>query len=192
MEDKRDTVTVLLGRAAAGEDAAARELLPLVYDELRALAAAHFRHERRDHTLQPTALVHEAYIRLIGQADTPWQDRRHFFVLAARTMRNILVDHARGKHREKRGGGWGRVAVDAVDAVEPRGGGLDALDLIALDDALNRLADLDERKARLVELRFFAGLTSDDAASVLHVSRSTAAEEWRMARAWLLKELKSG
>jgi RNA polymerase sigma factor (TIGR02999 family) len=185
--DQHEDLTILLGRAAAGEAAAAAELLPLVYDELRKLAGAYFRDERRSHTLQPTALVHEAYIRLVNQPDIAWESRRQFFVLAARAMRNILVDHARGKRREKRGGGWGRVAIDDVKASDAAS---DTLDLIALDEALERLATLDERKARLVELRFFGGLTSEEAAKVLEISRSTAADEWRMARAWLLREMK--
>ena len=146
-----------------------------------------FLDERRHHTLQPTALVHEAYVRLVQARDMSWESRGQFFVLAAKAMRNILVDHARGRNRLKRGGGWGRVTLDGVhgpaEAVEGH-------DLLALEEALAKLELMDERKARLVELRFYAGLTSEDAARVLGISRSTAAEEWRMARAWLHKTLK--
>lgn len=178
-------VTRLLNAAAAGNGSAANDLLPLVYDALRALAADLFLNERRNHTLEATALVHEAYVRLVQQRDMAWNSRGQFFVIAAKAMRNILVDHARGKGRQKRGGGWDRVTLDAVPGEEGPG----VLDMLALDDALSRLAAMDERKARLVELRFFAGLSSEDAAKVLGISRSTAAEEWRMARAWLYREL---
>jgi RNA polymerase sigma factor (TIGR02999 family) len=184
---RADDVTRLLNAAAQGHDSAVSDLLPLVYDSLRSLAADFFLRERRGHTLQPTALVHEAYIRLVRQEGVDWQSRGQFFVIAAKAMRNILVDHARGRDRLKRGGGWGRFTLDGVEVPEESA---DALDMLALDEALARLSLLDERKARIVELRFFAGLSSEDAAQLLGVSRSTAAEEWRMARAWLHKELK--
>jgi RNA polymerase sigma-70 factor (ECF subfamily) len=183
----QDNVTRLLRRAADGESAAAHELLPLVYRELRELAASFFIHERVNHTLQPTALVHEAYVRLVASTAMRWESRQQFFVVAARAMRNILVDHARGRNRAKRGGGWDRKTLDGV------AGGMTALDqtdLLALDEALTRLDEFDPTKAKLVELRFFAGMSSEDAARVLGVSRSTAAEQWRMARAWLHRELK--
>jgi RNA polymerase sigma factor (TIGR02999 family) len=180
-------VTSLLHRAAEGEPAAASELLPMVYDHLRSLAASYFLDERQNHTLQPTALVHEAYVRLVDQKHVHWQSRNQFFVVAAKAMRNILVDHARRRNRQKRGGGWGRVTLDVAQNGDGTPG--EALDMEALDKALTRLGDLDERKARLVELRFFGGLTSEDAASVLGISRSTAAEQWRMARAWLYRQL---
>jgi RNA polymerase sigma factor (TIGR02999 family) len=184
-----DEVTRLLHAAAGGSDSAVNDLLPLVYDSLRSLAADFFLRERRGHTLQPTALVHEAYLRLVRQEGVDWQSRGQFFVIAGKAMRNILVDHARGRNRAKRGGDWGRLTLDGVHvpADQP-----DGLDMLALDDALERLTRLDERKARLVELRFFAGLSSEDAAQLLGISRSTAAEEWRMARAWLHRELKGG
>ncbi|MHC4947694.1 MAG: sigma-70 family RNA polymerase sigma factor [Planctomycetota bacterium] len=184
--DTQETVTRLLGEVAEGRTDAASELLPLVYDELRALAGAYFRNERDNHTLQPTALVHEAYMRLVGQQSIEFRSRRQFFVVAAKAMRNILVDHARTKRRQKRGGGRAPVALDPDRvSVDPA----NELDMLALDEALERLAALDERKARLVELRFFGGLTSEQAADVLDIARSTAAEEWRMARAWLYREL---
>ena len=178
-------VTQLLNAAAAGNGSAVNDLLPLVYDALRTLAADLFLQERRNHTLEATALVHEAYVRLVQQKEMEWNSRGQFFVIAAKAMRNILVDHARGRGRQKRGGGWDRVTLDGLGGT----GDGNTLDMLALDDAMNRLAAMDERKARLVELRFFAGLSSDDAAKVLGISRSTAAEEWRMARAWLYREL---
>lgn len=185
-EPAQQTVTRLLN---LGGGAAADELLPLVYDELKGLAARYLRDERVGHTLQPTALVHEAYVRLVDRTSVQWAGRKQFFVTAAKAMRNILVDHARGKGRAKRGGGWKRVEMEP--AAEPGGAAAEA-DLVALDEALARLTMLDERKARLVELRFFAGMTAEDAADVLGISRSTAAEEWRMARAWLHVQLEGG
>lgn len=187
---KQQHATRLLNLAAGGEIAAAADLLPLVYDELHALAEAYFRQERDDHTLQPTALVHEAYLRLVDQSSIEWKSRNQFFVVAAKAMRNILIDHARSRGRLKRGGDWQERTLAAVeqslaDAAD------DPVDMLALDEALRRLADLDERKARLVELRFFAGLSEADAAELLGVARSTAAEDWRLARAWLHKELRS-
>ena len=187
-ETSPDHVTRLLQQAADGRDQAAAELLPMVYDALRSLAAGYFINERQNHTLQPTALVHEAYVRLVNQSGIAWKSRGQFYVVAAKAMRNILVDHARGRNRIKRGGGWNRVALDGL---AEHGPGLnDDVDYEALDRALTKLAELDERKARLVELRFFAGLSSQDAAGILEISRTTAAEQWRMARAWLHRELK--
>jgi RNA polymerase sigma factor (TIGR02999 family) len=189
--------TRLLKRASDGELAAAADLLPMVYDQLHSLAEAYFRNERGDHTLQPTALVHEAYLRLVDQTSIEWRSRNQFFVVAAKAMRNILVDHARGKGRQKRGGprgstsAWQEVTLHAVEqtlAVHERAA--ERIDMLHVDEALAKLAQFDERKAALVELRFFAGLTSEDAADVLGVSRTTASEEWRMARAWLHRELK--
>jgi RNA polymerase sigma factor (TIGR02999 family) len=188
---KQQHATRLLNLASGGEIAAAADLLPLVYDELRALAEAFFRNERDDHTLQPTALVHEAYVRLVDQTSIEWKSRNQFFVVAAKAMRNILVDHARAKGRLKRGGGgvWQERTLAAVE--DTLGAADDPVDMLALNEALERLAELDERKARLVELRFFAGLNEADAAELLGISRSTAAEDWRMARAWLHRELRS-
>ncbi|MEL7474074.1 MAG: ECF-type sigma factor [Planctomycetota bacterium] len=182
----RDEVTQLLGRVAEGDRRAVEEVLPLVYAELRSLAESHFRHERANHTLQPTALVHEAFLKLVDQQGVDWSSRRQFFFLASRAMRNILIDHARTKNRAKRGGDRDRVEL----ATDPEGpASTDSLDLLALDEALQELASLDERKARLVELRFFGGLTLDQAAETLEVARSTASEDWRLARAWLRRRL---
>ena len=162
-------------------------LLDAAYDRLRELAADQLRHERPGHTLQPTALVHEAYLKLVGQADLRFSSRNQFFVLAARAMRSILVDHARTRNRAKRGGGLKRFSIDVV---EPAGRERDSVDMLALDEALGELADLDDGQARLVELRFFAGMTAENAAEVLGISRSTTAQEWRLARAWLKRRLK--
>lgn len=189
---KQQTATRLLNRASDGEVAAAADLLPLVYDELRALAEHFFKNERADHTLQPTALVHEAYMRLVDSDAIEWKSRAQFFVIAAKAMRNILVDHARARGRQKRGGGWQELTLNAVERDLGSGDpGAKVIDMLALDDALERLAEVDERKARLVELRFFAGLSSEDAAKLLDISRTTAAEDWRMARAWLHRELRA-
>jgi len=187
--------TRLLQAAARGEADAAAELLPLVYDQLRGLAAAYFRDERAGHTLQPTALVHEAWVRLIDLETVEWRSQAQFFVIAARAMRNILVDHARSRGRLKRGGDRRRITLSAIDAAMAAEAGRDAaadegIDLERLDGAMRRLAEFDERKAQLVELRFFAGLDEATAADVLGMARSTASEHWRMARAWLHRELR--
>jgi RNA polymerase sigma factor (TIGR02999 family) len=182
-------VTRLLARAAEGDERAGEDALARVYDELRAIAGGYLRRERRDHTLQATALVHEAWMRLAAPGEDGWEDRRHFIGCAAHVMRQILVDHARGHGRQKRGGDRLKLTLDP-DVTPPTTGGPDALDLLALDEAMNELAALDERKARLVELRFFGGLSADEAANLLGIARSTAAEEWRMARAWLGRRLR--
>ncbi len=182
------TVTRLLNQVAAGESAAAEELFPLVYDQLRALASRYFRDQAAGHTLQPTALVHEAYLKLVGPTDIHWRSRGQFLVLASKAMRSILVDHARGKNRAKRGGGWQRVSIDVAEAFRPVGG-VGALDMLALDEALNKLAELDTRQEQLVELRFFGGLKAEQAAEVLGISTTTATDQWRVARAWLQRLL---
>lgn len=188
----------MLADAAAGSGTAAAELLPIVYDELRALAESCFRDQKPGHTLQATALVHEAYLKLVDESGdiappegrTPeGRNRRQFFALAAQAMRSILVDHARGKLRQKRGGGNQRISLEEADQTPVE---LDDVTVLAIDTAMTKLAQLDERKAKLVELRFFGGLTADEAAEVLGIARSTAAEEWRMARAWLHRELRDG
>lgn len=182
-------LTQLLDAAAAGDRHAASELLPLVYDELRKLAAVRMAHESPDQTLQPTALVHEAYLQLVGTADDArWANRGHFFAAAADAMRRILVDVARRKGRVKHGGDRQRVELDgvAMPVPDPRD------DLIALDDALTRLAEEDPQAARLVELRHFGGMTLPEAAQLLGISPRTADRVWVFARAWLHWELTTG
>ena len=177
-------VTRLLDAVAADDPKAAVELLPLVYDELRKLAAARMAAERPDHTLQPTALVHEVYLRLVG-GDHPrnWHGRGHFFAAAAEAMRRILIENARGKARARHGGEMKRVALLDVPADAP------PEDLLALDEALSRLAARDPARAELVQLRFFGGLTVPEAAAVLGISVSTAERHWTFARTWLFAEL---
>ncbi len=179
-------VTQMLARAARGDEAAVSELLPVVYENLRALAGDFFRRERSDHTLQPTALVHEAYVKLLGSAGGDWQGRAHFFAVAARAMRQILTDHARAKRAAKRGGS-GRERITLSGLKTPPA--TDGVDLMALDDALAKLGTIDERQCRIVELRFLAGLSVDDVALVLGISAPTVKREWRMAKAWLRREL---
>ena len=178
-------ITVLLGAISAGDAASADRLLPLVYEELRKLAAARMARERPGRTLQPTALVHEAYLRLVGDGSCAWDHRGHFFAAAATAMRRILIDGARRRRRAIHGGGREReeLTPDLVAAPEADE------ELIALDAALGKLAAHDPEKARLVELRHFAGLTGDEAARVLGVSPSTADRHWAYARAWLRREI---
>jgi len=184
-------VTRILSAIGDGDGRTAEQLLPLVYDELRKLAAAKLAQERPGQTLQATALVHEAYVRLVGPdgGDRRWDDHRHFFAAAAEAMRRILVDTARRKQSSKHGGGWQRQGVDAEALAAPEP---ETIDLAALDAALNRLADLDALKARLVELRYFAGLTGEQAAKVLGISASSADRQWVYTRAWLRRELGCG
>jgi RNA polymerase sigma factor (TIGR02999 family) len=179
-------VTHLLDAAAAGDPKAAADLLPLVYDELRKLAAARMASEAPDHTLQPTALVHEAYVRLVGgEVGRPWNGRGHFFAAAAEAMRRILVDAARRKRRERHGGGRRHLTLDGLDvAAEAQDD-----DLLALSDALDRLADTNPRAAELVKLRYFAGLTGREAAEALGISPRKADQVWAYARAWLLDRI---
>ena len=182
--------TALLTRTRAGDPRAAEALTPMLYDELRRLAGSLMNEERRNHTLQPTALVHEAYVRLIDQHSVNQEDQAAFMGLAATVMRRILVDHARASRRLKRGGGVRRVVL-AEDQHEDHHSGADSAsaDIEALDRALSKLGELDERKARLVELRFFGGLSETDAAEIAGISRATASREWRMARSWLAREI---
>ncbi len=177
-------VTRLLVDLQRGADGAADQLVPLVYDELHKLAVHYMRAERGDHTLQPTALVHEAYIRLVDQRNASWQNRSHFFGIAAQAMRRILVDHARRKRAGKREGG-DRVTLDESVAEAPQR----SVDLIALDDALNKLASLDPRQARVVELRFFGGLDIEQTAESLGISPATVKRDWTFARAFLQREM---
>jgi RNA polymerase sigma factor (TIGR02999 family) len=182
-------VTVLLARASGGDAGATNELFPLVYEELRRLAAQRMAAERAGHTLQPTALVHEAYLRLVGPGEVTWQNRAHFFGAAARAIRRILTDHARGRARAKRGGAGQRgIAVEDAGLSAPARD----LDLVALDEALERLAALDPQKARVVELRYYGGLTGEETAKALGISPSTVAREWQFARVWLHRELSRG
>jgi len=179
-------ITAMLRDWNSGRPEAVEELLPLIYDELHRRAAAYMRRERQNHTLQPTALVHEAYIKLLDQRGGKWNDREHFFAIASKVMRRILVDHAKSRHRQKRGGTSEDLPLD--DALIA-GVDLDRTDLMALDEALTRLAKLDEQQERLVELRYFAGLTLDEAARALGISRATAARDWQWAKAWLHREM---
>lgn len=180
--------TRLLADLGQGNPDAAQRLLPLVYDELRGLAERYFRRQRADHTLQPTALVHEAFLKLVDQTQARWQDRAHFFAVAAIAMRHILVNHAVARNAQKRGGGQARLALhnglEPADQME--------FDALAVDEALKKLAAFDPRKAQVVELRFFSGLAVDEVAEVLGVSKSTIEADWRMARAWLSRELAGG
>jgi RNA polymerase sigma-70 factor (ECF subfamily) len=181
-------VTKILQEVSHGDKDAPARLMPLVYDELRRLADHYLRQERSDHTLQPTALVHEAYLKLIDQSRVEWQGRAHFLGVAAQLMRRILVDHARRHHASKRGGFRQKLSLDeAVDYSQPRD-----LDLVALDDALNALAQFDERQSRIVELRFFGGLTIEETAEALGVSPATVKVDWNMAKAWLRREISRG
>jgi RNA polymerase sigma factor (TIGR02999 family) len=175
--------TRLLRGTVAGEPRDAAQLLELLYGELRRVAAGYLELEPGGHTLQPTALVHEAFLRLIDQREVEWRGRAHFLGLAAQAMRRILVDHARAKRRSKRGGGWARIELEPGVAVDLDG------DLVAVDDALSRLREVSERAARVVELRYFGGLAIEAAGEVLGVSPSTVEREWRFARAWLAREL---
>lgn len=182
-------LTQLLQKARDGDPEAARGIFPHVYEELRRAAAVHLKEERLGHTLQATALVHEAFVRLIGIEDPDWKSRAHFFNAASQAMRRILVDHARSRNRLKRGRGAARIALDSDTMVAPADEATDPVDVEALDAALIRLADLNEQQARLVELRYFAGLTEPEAATVLGVSQRKAAKDWAFARAWLKGEM---
>jgi RNA polymerase sigma factor (TIGR02999 family) len=179
-------VTILLAELVRGDEAAASKLFPLLYDELRRLAGNYMRRERGDHTLQPTALVHEAYIKLVQQRSIDWQGRAHFFGIAARVMRTILLDHARGHLRDKRGGGQHHIPLDEVLVFAPE----QSQELVKLDQALERLTQIDPRQGKIVELRFFGGLTVEQTADVLGISPKTVKRDWSMAKAWLHGELK--
>jgi RNA polymerase sigma factor (TIGR02999 family) len=185
MAPSHNDVSRLLADWRDGDQGALDRLMPLVYDELRRMARRYMRGERENHTLQSSALVNEAYMRLADHMGMDWQNRAHFFGVAAQAMRRVLVDHARTRNVQKRGGGAFKVALDdAIDVAEEK-----AAELVALDDALRALAAFDERKARVVELRYFGGLTAEEAAEVLGVSLATVEREWRTARAWLVREL---
>lgn len=179
-------VTLLLHSLNRGDSAAEAKLIPVIYDELRRLAAHYMRQERPDHTLQATALVHEAFLRLTRQKDVNWQGKAHFFGVAAKLMRQILIDHARGRLREKRGSGGQKLPLDeGLLLTEAR-----SAELVAVDAALDRLAMLDSRQARIVELRFFGGLSVEETAKVVGVSPKTVKRDWSVARAWLYEDLR--
>ncbi len=185
--DWQHDITAMLREWSDGDRQALERLLPLVYEELHRQAAAYLRRERVDHTLQATALINEAYIKLVDQRPVELVDRMHFFAISARLMRQILVDHARTRKREKRGGSEA-IRVDLAEA-ENVGAEVPNVDLIALDNALERLAQLDKQQARVVELRYFSGLSLEDTADALAISRATAARDWNVAKAWLKREL---
>ena len=183
---QRDAVTQLLQQFGQGEKDAFGDLLPLIYSELRRQAARYLRRERVGHTLAPTALVHEAYLKLLDQRDVEWKNRAQFFGVAAQAMRRILIDHARSRKRHKRGGGLAQVELEDAHAVDHG----KVVDVIALDQALQRLAAIDDRQARIVELRYFGGLSVDETATLLSISPATVKREWAMARAWLFNQLR--
>lgn len=178
-------ITQLLERWSQGDEEALDQLMPLVYDELHRLAGAYLRRERREHTLQPTALVNEAYLKLVRQRNTQWQNRAQFFGVAAQLMRRILVDHARANYADKRGGDRVNVSLKNIGSF----GNQPEADVLALHDVLNRLAEIDPDQSRIVELRFFGGLTIEETAEVMQISHSTVEREWKIAKAWLKREL---
>ncbi len=179
-------ITRILKSWSGGNRDAVDDLMPLVYEELHKVAAQYLRRQRPDHTLQPTALVNEAYLKLIDISDVNWQDRAHFFAFASQTMRHILVDHARSQGREKRGGGAQKLSLDEALSFSNE----KEVDLLLLDESLRQLAEIDDQQSKIVELRFFGGLTVEEAALVLHISPATVKREWRIARAWLFKRMK--
>ena len=179
-------ITRLLQDWSEGNQTALDKLMPLVYDELRRQASRYLRNERHGHTLQTTALIHEAYLKLLGNERIEWQNRNHFFAIASTAMRRILVDYARERKREKRGGIAENLAIDEALQISSNE---KSVDLITLDEALNRLAKLSVRQARVVELRYFSGLSNDETAEVLGVSKGTVKNDWNIARAWLRQEI---
>jgi RNA polymerase sigma factor (TIGR02999 family) len=187
LRDEPD-ITELLREVAQGNRRSEPRLIELVYTELHRLAASYMRRERRDHTLQTSALVNEAYVRLLGGGPVPWENRAHFFATAAQTMRRILIDHARQRQSAKRSGAAERVTLDEVLLVVDE----DPTRFLDLDTALTTLAELDERQARIVELRFFAGLNVAETAEILNISEKTVKRDWSMARAWLESQLAGG
>jgi RNA polymerase sigma-70 factor, ECF subfamily len=180
-------VTLLLKKLADGNQEAARELIPVIYRELHRLAVSHLRRERPDHTLQPTALVHEAYIKLVAQRNADWHNRAHFFAVASNLMRRILVDYARRQLRAKRGGRQPKLSLDEVVLLSPEGPDK----MLALNECLTRLEQLDARQSRIVELRYFGGLTVEEAAAILGISATTVRREWTSAKAYLYGELRN-
>ena len=185
MDNPAQSVSQLLQRWSEGDQGALDQLTPLVYDELRRMARRYMRQQPAGHTLQTTALIHEAYLRLVGQQEKQWENRAHFFAVAAQAMRHILVDHARARKMAKRGRDARQVSLDEALVIGPEGGD----DLVALNDALEALAKLDRRQSQIVELRFFGGLTEEEIGEVLKVSSRTVRSDWRLARSWLLRDL---
>jgi RNA polymerase sigma-70 factor, ECF subfamily len=187
-------VTELLEALSSGNRDAMSQLMPLVYDQLRKLAAVRFDRERGNHTLQPTALVHEAYLRLVDQRRVRWQNRAHFIGVAAQLMRRILIDHARGRDAIKRGGEYDKVTIsdEILESASPDGTtpGTTEIDVLALDQALARLTAIDAQQGRIVELRFFGGLTVEETAQVLGISPATVKRDWRLAKVWLHREMR--
>ncbi len=184
-----DQITQILSRAQKGETRAIEQLLPLVYGELRALGASYFQQQSPAHTLQPTALVHEAFVKLMGPGTIKWESRAHFFAVAAKAMRHILTDHARRKKAAKRGGAAAqKVTLSGLSTPSTE----NQIHLIALDEALSKLTAIDARQSDIVEMRFLAGLKVEEVASVLKISTATVEREWRMAKAWLKRELGGG
>lgn len=186
-ESRAPEITEMLRELSDGKPEAWDNLLPLVYEELHRQAARFLRKERPGHTLRPTALINEAYLKLIDQRDVTWESRTHFYALAAQAMRRILVDYAKTTKRKKRGGDDLKLPLEEAMAVAAKE---KSVDLIALDEALNKLAEQDERQARVVELRYFSGLSLDETAAALRVSRATVANDWNMAKVWLFRELR--
>ncbi|MGD9561594.1 MAG: sigma-70 family RNA polymerase sigma factor [Pyrinomonadaceae bacterium] len=185
MDDASHRITLLLDEWGKGDKQALEDLMPLVYDELRRMARGHLRRQAAGHTFQTTELIHETYLKLAGGDEHRWANRSHFFGVAAKAMRHILVDHARSKHAAKRGGWQERVEL-VDDMAETR---IHTGNVLALDEALNALAALDERKSDVVELKYFGGFTNEEAAEVLNISVETVKRDWRFARTWLLREL---
>ena len=185
-ENSQNITRMLKDWSVGGSREALDQLLPYVYDELHRQASRYLRRERSDHTLQTTALIHEAYLKLIDQREVEWQNRAHFFAVAAQAMRRILVDYARTRKREKRGGDDVKLQLDEAVNVS---GGEKSIDLVALDEALTRLSKFDERQARVVELRYFSGMTEEETAEVLGTSPATVRRDWNMAKAWLHSQL---
>ncbi len=188
MADSASQVTRLLEAWRNGDQQAAGELMPLVYDELKRIAQRYMSRERAGHTLQATALVNEAYLRVVKQQEGGWKDRLHFLAVASQMMRRLLVDHARLRGKVKRGAGWDRITLAGLEVAAPE----QAVDVLELHDALDRLAEIDPRKAQLVELRYFGGLTVEEIAKALEIAPITVKREWAKAKAWLYGELHPG
>ena len=186
MTSSTEEITGLLNKVADGDEQAAALLIPLVYKELRRLAVHRLRSERPNHTLQPTALVNEAYLKLAGQRDAKWQNRAQFFAVASQAMRRVLVDYARTQKRAKRGGPLQRVTLEDACVVSPQ----ISAELLAVNESLERLEQIDPRQARIVELRYFSGLSTEEAAEALGISARTVIREWNVAKAWLYGDLK--